>query len=176
MFRLKNNRRITMKSFFKTMLCLVSASVVIFVMSACGAKTTGPAPKVAIDLGSSSLYTQEELKDAILLIKDNLKKDTISAKHVSPHPDTDSEHRIEYGNQRMSSVIRMTAACGGTGTTFRFARNVVTASSTALFPDLLTMDVLTTLPSFPIVSSTMGQFVTLPPSSIFDGDTAFQWG
>ena len=86
-----------------------------------------------------------------------LKKDTISAKHVSPHPDTDSEHRIEYGNQRMSSVIRMTAACGGTGTTFRFARNVVTASSTALFPDLLTMDVLTTLPSFSIVSSTMGQ-------------------
>jgi len=59
-----------MKSFFKTMLCLISASVMIFVMSACGTKTTGPAPEVAIDLGSSSLYTQEELNTAILLIKD----------------------------------------------------------------------------------------------------------
>ena len=59
-----------MKSFFKTMLCLVSASVVIFALSACKSKTTGPAPEVAIDLGSSSLYTQEELNTAILLIKD----------------------------------------------------------------------------------------------------------
>ena len=59
-----------MKSFFKTMLCLMSASVMIFVMSACGTKTTGPAPEVAIDLGSSSLYTQEELNTAILLIRD----------------------------------------------------------------------------------------------------------
>lgn len=59
-----------MKSFFKTMLYLISASVMIFVMSACGTKTTGPAPEVAIDLGSSSLYTQEELNTAILLIKD----------------------------------------------------------------------------------------------------------
>ena len=52
------------------MLYLVSASVMIFVMSACGTKTTGPAPEVAIDLGSSSLYTQEELNTAVLLIKD----------------------------------------------------------------------------------------------------------
>ena len=59
-----------MKSFFKTMLYLISASVMIFMMSACGTKTTGPAPEVAIDLGSSSLYTQEELNTAILLIKD----------------------------------------------------------------------------------------------------------
>ena len=59
-----------MKAFFKTMLCLVSASVMILVSSACGTKTTGPAPEVAIDLGSSSLYTQEELNTAILLIKD----------------------------------------------------------------------------------------------------------
>ena len=59
-----------MKSFFKTMLCLVSASVAIFVLSACGTKTTGPAPEVAIDLGRSSLYTQEELNTAILLIRD----------------------------------------------------------------------------------------------------------
>ena len=59
-----------MKSFFKTMICLVSASVMILVLSACGTKTTGPAPEVAIDLGSSSLYTQEELNTAILLIRD----------------------------------------------------------------------------------------------------------
>jgi len=59
-----------MKSFFKTMLYLVSASIVIFALSACGAKTTGPAPEIAIDLGSSSLYTQEELNTAVLLIKD----------------------------------------------------------------------------------------------------------
>ena len=58
------------KALFKTMLYLVSASVVIFALSACGTKTTGPAPEVAIDLGSSSLYTQEELNTAILLIKD----------------------------------------------------------------------------------------------------------
>ena len=59
-----------MKAFFKTMICLVSTSVMILVLSACGTKTTGPAPEVAIDLGSSSLYTQEELNTAILLIKD----------------------------------------------------------------------------------------------------------
>ena len=59
-----------MKVFFKTMLYLISANVMIFVMSACGTKTTGPAPEVAIDLGSSSLYTQEELNTAILLIRD----------------------------------------------------------------------------------------------------------
>ena len=59
-----------MKSIFKTMICLVSTSVMIFVMSACGTKTTGTAPEVAIDLGSSSLYTQEELNTAVLLIRD----------------------------------------------------------------------------------------------------------
>ena len=59
-----------MKSFFKTILCLVFTSAVIFALSACGMKTTGPAPEVAIDLGSSSLYTQEELNTAVLLIKD----------------------------------------------------------------------------------------------------------
>ena len=59
-----------MKSFFKTMICLVSASVVIFALSSCKSKTTGPASVTAIDLGSSSLYTQEELNTAILLIRD----------------------------------------------------------------------------------------------------------
>ena len=59
-----------MKSLFKKMLCLASLSAVIFALSACGAKTTGPAPEVAIDLGRSSLYTPEELNIAVLLIKD----------------------------------------------------------------------------------------------------------
>ena len=59
-----------MKNLFKTMLYLVSTSVMILVLSACEAKTTEPAPEVVIDLGRSSLYTQEELNDAILLIKD----------------------------------------------------------------------------------------------------------
>ena len=59
-----------MTSFFKTMLYLMSASVMIFLISACGTKTIGPAPEIAIDLGSSSLYTQEELNTAVLLIKD----------------------------------------------------------------------------------------------------------
>ena len=69
MFRPKNRRKL-MKSLFKIMLCLVSAIVVIFVLSACGTKTTEPAPEVTIDLGSSSFYTQEEQNTAILLIKD----------------------------------------------------------------------------------------------------------
>jgi len=59
-----------MKSLFKTILYLVSASAVLFALSACESKTAGPAPEVVIDLGSSSLYTQEELNTAILLIKD----------------------------------------------------------------------------------------------------------
>ena len=59
-----------MKPIFKTMLCLMSASVVIFVLSACGTKTAAPAPEVAIDLGASSLYTQEELNAAVLMIRD----------------------------------------------------------------------------------------------------------
>ena len=59
-----------MKSFFKTMLCLVSASVMILVLSACGTKTTGPAPEVAIDLGTSSLYTLEERNGAVILIRE----------------------------------------------------------------------------------------------------------
>ena len=59
-----------MKSLFKKMLCLASLSAVIFALSACGANTTGPAPEVAIDLGSSSLYTPEERNIAVLLIKD----------------------------------------------------------------------------------------------------------
>ena len=58
------------RDLFKTMLYLVSVSVVIFALSACGTKTTEPASEVTINLGSSSLYTQEELNDAILLIRD----------------------------------------------------------------------------------------------------------
>jgi len=42
----------------------------------------------------------------------------------------------------------MVHGCGGTGTTFSFARRAVTASSTALLPDLLTMTGLPTVPFF----------------------------
>ena len=52
------------------------------------------------------------------------------------------------GAFRISSVMRMVHACGGTGMTFSLARRDVTASSTALLPDLLTMTALETLPSF----------------------------
>jgi len=78
--------------------------------------------------------------------------------------------------QRISSVMRMVHACGGTGTTFSLARRDVTASSTALLPDLLTTTALDTLPSFPMVRSTTGHVETLPPSSTLDGETAFHCG
>ena len=61
-----------MKSFFTPLLCLVSASIFLFTLSACMKKKNEPAstPEVAIDFGSSSLYTQEERNTAILLIRD----------------------------------------------------------------------------------------------------------
>ena len=89
-----------MKALFKTMLCLMSASVMIFVMSACGTKTTGPAPEVAIDLGSSSLYTQEELNDAILLIKDKFAAFTGCELHSIRYAgdDANNEENLEWLN------------------------------------------------------------------------------
>jgi len=89
-----------MKSFFKTMLCLVSASVMILVLSACGTKTTGPAPEVAIDLGSSSLYTQEELNNAILLIKDKFVTFTGCELHSIRYAgdDANNEENLEWLN------------------------------------------------------------------------------
>ena len=89
-----------MKSFFKTMLCLVSASVMILVLSACGTKTTGPAPEVAIDLGSSSLYTQEELNTAILLIRDKFATFTGCELHSIRYAgdDANNEENLEWLN------------------------------------------------------------------------------
>ena len=89
-----------MKSFFKTMLYLMSASVMIFVMSACGTKTTEPAPEIAIDLGSSSLYTQEELNTAILLIKDKFATFTGCELHSIRYAgdDANNEENLEWLN------------------------------------------------------------------------------
>ena len=82
------------------MLCLVSTSVMIFVMSACVTKTTGPAPEVAIDLGSSSLYTQEELNTAILLIKDKFATFTGCELHSIRYAgdDANNEENLEWLN------------------------------------------------------------------------------
>ena len=89
-----------MKSFFKTMLCLVSASVMILVLSACGTKTTGLAPEVAIDLGSSSLYTQEELNTAVLLVKDKFATFTGCELHSIRYAgdDANNEENLEWLN------------------------------------------------------------------------------
>ena len=89
-----------MNSFFKTMLCFLSASVVFFALSACEAKTTGPAPEVAIDLGSSSLYTQEELNTAILLIKDKFATFTGCELHSIRYAgdDANNEENLEWLN------------------------------------------------------------------------------
>lgn len=46
------------------------AGCVLLALPSCVEKNHGPAPEVAIDLGSSSLYTQEELNAIVLLIKD----------------------------------------------------------------------------------------------------------
>ena len=89
-----------MKTLFKTMLCLVYTSVMILVLSACEAETTGPAPEVAIDLGSSLLYTQEELNDAILLIKDKFATFTGCALHCIRYAgdDANNEENLEWLN------------------------------------------------------------------------------
>ena len=89
-----------MNSFFKTMLCFLSASVVFFALSACEAKTTGHAPEVAIDLGSSSLHTQEELNTAILLIKDKFAIFTGCELHSIRYAgdDANNEENLEWLN------------------------------------------------------------------------------
>ena len=89
-----------MKALFKTILYLVSASVVIFALSACKSKTTGPAPEAAINLGSSSLYTQGELNAAILLIKDKFATFTGCELHSIRYAgdDANSEENLEWLN------------------------------------------------------------------------------
>lgn len=61
-----------MKSIRKQMLRLVSAGCVLLALFACGCSLQcgKPAPKVRVVLTGSSIYTEEELYDAVLLIKD----------------------------------------------------------------------------------------------------------
>ena len=58
-----------MKSLFKYLFALIPASCALLALTACGAAKTGSAPEVAIDLGKSSLFTEEERNEAVLLIK-----------------------------------------------------------------------------------------------------------
>ena len=89
-----------MKTIFNTMLCLASLSVIFFALSACKAKMTGPPPKVAIELGSSSLYSQEELNSAILLIKDKFATFTGCELHSIRYAgdDANNEENLEWLN------------------------------------------------------------------------------
>ena len=61
-----------MKSILKMMFCPILACCVILALTACGcgSEDNKPAPEVRIDLGKSSLYTEQELSDAVLLIKE----------------------------------------------------------------------------------------------------------
>ena len=63
-----------MKSAFKHLIGLMLAGCALLALSACEKKNPESAsvPEVAIELGSSSLYTQEELNAAVLLIRDKL--------------------------------------------------------------------------------------------------------
>jgi len=59
-----------MKSVFKHLFRLVWVGCALLVLSACGTKRAESAPEVAIDLGASSIYTQEELNSAVLMIRE----------------------------------------------------------------------------------------------------------
>ena len=58
-----------MKSLFRHLFYLMSASCLLLALPAC-IRCAKPAPKVMIILNGSSLYTEEELYEAVLLIKD----------------------------------------------------------------------------------------------------------
>ena len=61
-----------MKSAFRYIFSLVLAGCVLVALSACanGCRCNKPAPKFRIVLNGSSIYTEDELYDAVLLIKD----------------------------------------------------------------------------------------------------------
>ena len=61
-----------MKSAFKPLFCLISAACMILALSACEGRggSDTPASKVVIDLGSSSIYTEEERDAAVSLIRE----------------------------------------------------------------------------------------------------------
>lgn len=61
-----------MKTILKYLFALSLTSCALLTLSACGcgSKCDKPAPEVAIDLGKSSLYTDQELYAAVLLIRE----------------------------------------------------------------------------------------------------------
>ena len=59
-----------MKSASKKLFGLIFAAFALVAPTSCTEKKPASAPEVAIDLGSSSLYTQEELNAAVLMIRD----------------------------------------------------------------------------------------------------------
>jgi len=58
-----------MRSLFRTPLFAALACCAILTLAACSAKTPRTPPEVAIDLGSSTLYTPEERSEAVELIR-----------------------------------------------------------------------------------------------------------
>ncbi len=61
-----------MKSAFKSMLRLMSAICLLLILPACGGQKPEAgksAPEVAVDLGTSELYTQRERSDAMLVVR-----------------------------------------------------------------------------------------------------------
>ena len=61
-----------MKSIFKSMFRLVSVICLLLVLAACGTKKAESgknAPEVAVDLGKSVFYTQQERSDAMLVVR-----------------------------------------------------------------------------------------------------------
>ena len=59
-----------MRKTYITLLCLTSAFFAVLALSACIENKTEAAPPVAVELGSSNLYSRDELNAAVLLIKD----------------------------------------------------------------------------------------------------------
>jgi len=62
-----------MKRILKHLFRLISAGCALLALTACGCRkpaSPGAVPEVTIELGGSSLYTEQELNDAVLLIKD----------------------------------------------------------------------------------------------------------
>ena len=59
-----------MKAFLKRLFALISVGCMLLTLSACKTENAKSAPAVKVDLGHSSLYTQEELNAAVALIRD----------------------------------------------------------------------------------------------------------
>ena len=59
-----------MKQAWKHLFGLMMAGGALLALPSCVEKKHEPAPEVAIDLGTSSLYTQEELNAAVLMIRE----------------------------------------------------------------------------------------------------------